>query len=38
MLLMRRIVESHGDQNEEDEERPDDLNQELDLRENTSGV
>lgn len=32
MLLVRRIVEPHGDEDEEDEERPDDLHQELKLR------
>lgn len=37
MLLIRRIVEPHGYQNEKDEERPHDLNQQLDLREETSG-
>ena len=32
MLLVRRVVEPHGDEDEEDEERPDDLHQELKLR------
>lgn len=31
MLLIGRVVESHRYQNEEDEERPDDLDQQLEL-------
>lgn len=32
MLLIWRIVQPHGDEDEEDQERPDDLHQELKLR------
>lgn len=33
MLLIRWVVDSHSDEDEEDEERPDDLNQKLKLSE-----
>lgn len=38
MLLVGRIVDPHGDEDEEDKEWPDDLNQQLDLKEKRSEV
>lgn len=36
MLFVGRVIESHGDEDEEDEEWPDDLHQQLKLERNTN--